>query len=81
MGDVILRLNNGSCQRFDNGVCFSRAATEFRSFADAIHSGKHNLCLDAFEKSITVSQVMTHAWLKVGSSSTAVREKLTRQFR
>ena len=59
VGEAILCLQDGTEEHFDDGSGVTRAASEFRIFAKAIHENDLDFCYSTLKKSIAVSQVMT----------------------
>lgn len=66
VGKVILYLNDGSQECFDDHSYQARAAAEFRIYADAIHTRAYDFCYETLEKSIAVSEVITNARTAAG---------------
>ena len=66
VGEAILCLQDGTQERFDDGSGLTRAASEFRIFAQAIHNNDLEFCYNTLDKSIAVSQVMTDARIRSG---------------
>lgn len=66
VGEVTLCLNDGTTERFDDGMAMNRVIPEFTVFRDAIDRGDRALCYRFLDKSIQVSQVQTKARLDAG---------------
>lgn len=66
VGEVVLELNDGTREAFDDGQAAARCLPEFRAFARAIEANDAAFCQTMLEKSIAVSQVETAARLAAG---------------
>ena len=66
LGEVRLELNDGTVEVYRDSSDRSRAAMEFRIFADAISRQDYDFCYDLLEKSLDVAKVMTEARFQAG---------------
>lgn len=66
VGEVILHLNDGTEERFDDNSWKERLIPEFKQFIQAINDNDLNYCYKQLEKSIAVCDVQTKARIDAG---------------
>lgn len=66
IGEVILELNDGTIETYDDGMSCNRVMPEFNAFINAINAKDLSFCQKMLEKSIAVSRVQTKARLNAG---------------
>ena len=66
IGEVTLHLNDGSEEKFDDGMAMNRLVPEFMYFIRCINENDHAACMEHLKQSVAVSRVQTDARLKAG---------------
>lgn len=66
VGEVTLHRNDGSEEKYDDGMAMQRLIPEFEYFADCINRNDLKSCMAHLEESILVSEVQTKARLDAG---------------
>ena len=66
VGEVRLHRNDGSEEKYDDGMAMQRLIPEFEYFADCINRNDLKSCMAHLEESILVSEVQTKARLDAG---------------
>ena len=66
VGEVTLHRNDGSEEKYDDGMAMQRLIPEFEYFADCINRNDLKSCMAHLEESILVSEVQTNARLDAG---------------
>lgn len=61
VGEVTIKLNDGTEEKFDDNSAFNRLIPEFTAFINAINNQNLDYCYQQLEKSISVSDVLTKA--------------------
>ena len=66
IGEITLHRNNGTEEKFDDGMAKQRLIPEFTFFKNCINSHDHETCMSMLQKSIDVCEVQTNARIKAG---------------
>lgn len=66
LGSVVLHLNDGTKEEYDDGMAYTRLIPEFTAFIKAINEKDYDFCYRMLDKSIAVSRVQTEARLGAG---------------
>ncbi len=66
VGKVILKLNDGTIEEFDDGMAFKRATVEFAAFLNMIKNNDFERCYEMLQESLEVSKVQTTARKQAG---------------
>lgn len=66
VGEVILELNDGTIEKYDDGSAKERLIPEFTSFVNAINTNDLEFCYHQLDKSLSVSKVQTEARINAG---------------
>lgn len=74
IGEIKLHRNNGTEERYDDGMAGKRLIPEFRYFIDCINRNDLAACTERLDDSIAVSEVQTKARLACGIIFAADRE-------
>ncbi|OCN06199.1 NAD(P)-dependent oxidoreductase [Erysipelotrichaceae bacterium MTC7] len=66
VGEVTIKLNDGTEEQFDDKSAYERLVPEFTAFINAINDKDYQYCYQQLEQSIAVSEIMTKARLEAG---------------
>lgn len=66
IGKVILHLNDGTEEEYEDGMAFQRLVPEFTDFIRIINSNDHEECNKFLDMSVAVSEVQTRARVEAG---------------
>ena len=66
IGEVTLHRNDGTEEKYDDGMAMKRLIPEFRYFIQCINSRDHASCMKMLQESVDVSAVQTKARLEAG---------------
>ena len=66
IGEVTLHRNDGTEEKYSDGMAFDRLIPEFRYFTKCINEKDHDGCMAHLRQSIAVSEVQTRARLEAG---------------
>ena len=66
IGKVILELNNGTKEEYDDGYGKERLIPEFSVFVNAINNKNYDFCYEMLDKSLIVSKIQTKARMDCG---------------
>ncbi len=66
IGEVTLHRNDGTEEKYDDGMALNRLIPEFKFFISCINSKDHDSCMKMLQESVDVSAVQTKARLEAG---------------
>ena len=66
IGKVILELNDGTKEEYDDGYDKERLIPEFNAFINAINNKNYDFCYEMLDKSLIVSKIQTKARMDCG---------------
>lgn len=66
VGEVILELNDGTLERYDDGAAAARMIPEFSEFVKAVATQDYEYCYEQLDRSLAVSEVQTSVRRQAG---------------